>query len=165
MKITLEKAVALLPFAFMLHNCEEAWGISKLSKPISFPILQGVTPFQFDIAVTLFTVLGFVIIFLKDFYKSEKQYTYVATGFTGMLFLNIFFPHLSATILFGKYAPGVITALFINLPLTGYILFNMFKTNKLNLKEIITSSTIGALIGIILVFIFLKFGNIVWIYK
>lgn len=161
MKITLEKAVALLPFAFMLHNSEEAWGISKLSTSFSFPMHQGVTPLQFAIAVTLFTVLGFVIIFIKSLYKSEKQYTYVTTGFTGMLFLNVFFPHLIATIFFGQYAPGVITALLINLPLTGYILFATFKTNKLNLKQIITASTIGALIGIMLVFIFLKIGNIV----
>ncbi|NWJ52203.1 MAG: HXXEE domain-containing protein [Bacteroidetes bacterium] len=161
MEIKLEKAVTLLPFAFLLHNIEEGYGMEEWGKPIPSPIHTTVTTQQFIIAVTLFTVLGFIVIFVKSFYKSDKQFNYVATGFAGMLFLNVFFPHLIGTISFSRYVPGVITALFINLPLTAYILFKTFTINKLNLKEIVISSVIGALIGIMLVFIFLEAGSII----
>ncbi len=158
MKITLDRAVILLPFVFMLHNIEEILGMQRWESPVTLPLHVAITPWQFAIAAMLFTVLGFIIVFSKRYYNSEKQFPFIITGFSGVVFLNVFFPHLIVAILFKQYVPGVITALFFNLPLSGYILFSMFKTNKLNLKEIIGSSVIGALIGFVLLFIFFSIG-------
>lgn len=41
---------------------------------------------------------------------------YVYLGFIGMMGINSILPHLLSTIVLKKYAPGLITALFLNLP-------------------------------------------------
>jgi len=37
--------------------------------------------------------------------------------------LNVIFPHLIATIALKKYAPGLVTALLLNLPITAGLLY------------------------------------------
>jgi hypothetical protein len=150
---------SILPFAFALHNLEEVFGMEKWSKSIPSFIHQPVTTRQFAIAVGLFTILGFAIIFLKNYFQTEKCYLFVLTGFAGMLFLNVFFPHLIATIYLKKYAPGIITGLLINLPLTTIILWAIYDSKKLTIGQISLSAFIGGLVGIVLAFSFLKIGK------
>lgn len=159
MELTLNTLITLLPFAFALHNFEEVLGMEKWTKSVPTFIHKPVTTRQFGIAVTLFTILGFIITFSKGLYLSEKYYLTFITGFTGMLFLNVFFPHLLATIYLRKYAPGVITGVFINLPLTIAILFLVNDSRILSLGRIVILVITGGLIGIILAFILLEIGK------
>ncbi|HEY6141853.1 MAG TPA: HXXEE domain-containing protein [Flavobacterium sp.] len=155
----LDLLILILPFAFTLHNIEEVFGMEKWTKSIPSFIHSPVTTRQFAIAVSLFTLLGFVIILPKNYYQTEMQYLLIVTGFSGMLFLNVFIPHLIATIYLKKYAPGVITGLLINLPVTIAILWTVYRTQKLTIVEISLSVIIGGIIGVILAFLFLKIGN------
>ncbi|MDQ3750400.1 MAG: hypothetical protein M3367_15505 [Acidobacteriota bacterium] len=82
------------------------------------------------------------------------------TAFAGIIFLNVFFPHLIATIAFGIYAPGVITAVIINLPLTLHIFFANIKSGNLTLKQTESLILSGGLVGIFLAFMLLKIGEI-----
>ncbi len=43
-------------------------------------------------------------------------------GFIGMMGINAVFPHLVATIVLKKYAPGLITGLLLNLPFSLIII-------------------------------------------
>ena len=153
--------ISILPFAFALHNIEEVFGMEKWTKSIPSFIHQPVTTRQFAIAVGLFTLLGFVIILTKNYYQTEMQYLYMVSGFAGMLFLNVFIPHLIATIYLKKYAPGAITGLLINLPLTTIILCTIIKSQKLTIIQVSISVIIGGIIGIVLAFSFLKIGKII----
>jgi hypothetical protein len=107
----------LLPFAFALHNLEEVLGMEKWTKSVPEYIHKPVTTRQLGIAVLLFSILGFVVTLTKSFYQTEQYYYFVIAGFAGMLFLNVFLPHLTATVFLKKYSPGVISGLLINLPL------------------------------------------------
>lgn len=159
MELDLSTLIILLPFAFALHNFEEVLGMEKWTKSIPSFIHEPVTTRQFGVAVTIFTILGFAITFSKALYQTENYYYFIITGFSGMLLLNVFFPHLLAVIFFRKYAPGVITGLLVNLPLTITILLSIKGSEILSQKEMIFSVIAGALIGIVLAFIFLKIGK------
>lgn len=115
----------------------------------------------FAIAVGLFSFLGFVIIMTKNYYHTEKQYLYMVTGFAGMLFLNVFIPHLMSTIYLRRYSPEIVTGLLINLPLVSLILWSIYSSQKLTTGQISLSVIIGGLIGIILAFLFLKIGSFI----
>lgn len=158
---TFRKVVRLLPFAFMIHNFEEAlimksW-IAEFVKDGRYPV--GVT--QFVCAVTLFTVLGFVIVFVKRLYKNDQQFFLGMAGFSGMLLLNVFIPHVVGALHYQIYMPGLCTAVVINLPLTVYILYLLHKHLMLSTKEVILSVATGGLVGIVLVPLFLIIGHLI----
>ena len=156
----LDKYIAILPFVFAAHNIEEA---------ISFGIVQEfsfyvVKQAQFIIAVSLFSILGFMVVFCKKLYQNDSQYRYFITGFAGMLFLNAFFPHIIATLYFKAYMPGVITAILLILPLTGYILRETYRLSLFSKQQFITTIITGGMIGAVLVVFFLGIGwGVLWL--
>lgn len=158
-KTTINYAYLLLPFAFLLHNLEEIPGMEEWSKKISLPINLFVSTKQFAIAAVIFTIIGFLLTFSKIFFKTDKKYDFLMTAFAGMIFLNVFFPHLIATIVYGTYAPGILTAVFINLPLTLYIFFANIKTENLTLNQTVNFIAVGGLVGVFVAFVLLKVGE------
>ena len=152
--------ITLLPFAFALHNFEETLRMEHWTKSTPSFIHKPVTARQFGIAVSLFTGLGFTVVFAKGLYKTEELYYLFVSGFAGILFLNTFIPHLIATIYMKKYAPGVITALLINLPLSTLVLLKIKESGILTLHQILASVVIAGVIGVILTYIFLKIGSV-----
>jgi hypothetical protein len=121
-----DSLIKYLPFVFALHNFEEAWAICNTGK---FELNKFVVSSnQFIIAVSLFTILGFVLVFGKKLYRDQKYYQYTILGFTGMLFLNAFFPHILSVIYFRTYMPGSITALTLILSATSFILWKIFQS-------------------------------------
>jgi hypothetical protein len=155
----LSTLIILLPFAFTLHNLEEVLGMEKWSKSVPSYIHKPVTTGQFGIATLLFSILGFAVTLTKVFYQTELYYYFVITGFAGMILINVFIPHLSATIYLKKYAPGVISGLLINLPLTTLILISLKNSRILSIEQIVTATIIGGIIGVFLAFAFLKVGE------
>jgi hypothetical protein len=157
----LKKAITMLPFAFMVHNAEEA--VTMKYWMVKSPLIEQypVSVQQFMIAAVLFTLLGFIVVFNKGIYKTEKQYLVVTAVFSGMLLLNVFFPHLVGAMTYRSYMPGLLTALAINFPLTVYILRTLRKHLFLNAREVILSIIVGGLAGIVLVKLFLSVGRLV----
>ena len=56
------------------------------------------------------------------------------------MLLNVFVPHVPATMLFRSYAPGVVTAVFVNLPITTMLLTRVFR------ERIVPSPAISAFV-------------------
>ena len=156
----LNSAINILPFAFLLHNIEEAISVEDWIKKNPMKISYSITTNQFVVAVALFTVMGFIVVFAKKAYKNEERFLLLITGFSGMLLLNVFFPHLIAALAFRMYVPGVITALLVNLPLTIYILWHIHKAYKLSMRTMIFTIIGGGLFGIVLAYIFLLIGKL-----
>ena len=156
----LKRAIDFLPFAFMLHNIEEAISMEDWIRKSPLSISYCVTTKQFVIAVTLFTALGFMAVFVKSLYKNEERFLLLITGFSGMLLLNVFFPHLITAVALKMYVPGVITALLIILPLTIYILWHIYKTSKLSMKTMVFTIIGGGVFGIVLAYLFLSIGKL-----
>lgn len=107
---------------FTLHNIEEAIWLpewSKYAKKFHEPVERN----QFVFAVIVVTIIGYVVTAAEIIESnSGGVFIYVYLGFIGMMGLNAFLPHLAATILLKKYAPGLITALLLNLPLSIIII-------------------------------------------
>ena len=107
---------------FTIHNIEESVWLpdwSKHSKKFHEPVERN----QFIFAVIVVTIIGYLVTvaeIIDNTYGSVFSYTYL--GFIGMMGLNSILPHLAATILLKRYAPGLITALLLNLPLSAIII-------------------------------------------
>ncbi|HQQ96832.1 MAG TPA: HXXEE domain-containing protein [Cyclobacteriaceae bacterium] len=155
----LKLLITLLPVAFALHNLEETLGMEKWTHSLRSPVLGTVTTRQFGISALLITALGFGVILGRDLIQNDQVYFEVVAGFAGMLCLNVLFPHVLATLYYGRYAPGVVTALLINLPLTLMLLYQLHDAQTLTNPQLTKSVIIGGLAGILLVYGLLKLGR------
>ena len=77
-----------------------------------------------------------------------------------MMSMNSIFPHLVATIVLKKYAPGTFTGLFLNLPIGIYIVFVEFSEKITNIKLLAGFMTVTIFVLIILKPLF-KIGRLV----
>jgi len=78
------------------------------------------------------------------------------------VFCNAFFPHLIVTILMKTYAPGLLTALLLNVPINTVILYTLYKQNFIRVKEIIFSTVVvGILLLVMIPFLFTLGDNLI----
>ena len=149
---SLKKYIALLPFAFLLHNIEEVFYIDKVKIPL-FEQFAFDLP-QFIIAVTFFSILGFMLVFGKNLYRNERAYQYGITGFSGMLFLNAILSHILPFTYYRIYLPGIVTALLLTLPLSGYLLWKIYQSRLFSTKQLLLAILIGGVLGMALLLLF-----------
>ena len=119
--------------AWSIHNLEEALTMSKWydSNATKLPIAEymPVSTIQqiFPIALIIVTVLLILMPILAIYKKWDNRILGIVLG----IFLVNAIQHMLTTIVFGGYSPGVITALIINLPLSIYMISQLFKHNLL----------------------------------
>jgi len=152
------RIIRYLPFAFMAHNIEESVAIGNTENPIFNAHIANTT--QFVIATSLFTILGFALVFGKKMYRNQRSYEYAIIGFSGMLFLNAFFPHILSAVYFGTYTSGVITAVALILPLTTIILRKAYQSKEFSNNRFFITIVSGGIAGLILVSVFLGIGSL-----
>lgn len=148
--------IKYLPLAFMVHNIEEAIAVGNTTNPIFKAHIDNIN--QFIIAVLLFTILGFIVVYGKKLYKNQRYYEYAVTGFSGMLFLNAFFPHILSSVYFRTYTPGLITVVVLILPITSIILWKTYQMKIFSAKQFPIAIISGGIVGILLVAVFLGIG-------
>jgi hypothetical protein len=109
------------PIVFAIHNVEEAIWLPAFSK-FAGKYYKPVDTFEFVFALTIITMLAAVITFL--FYLTGKQSTacYLFFAFNFGMLINVFFPHIVATIALKKSCPGLLTGVFLLGPTTIYLL-------------------------------------------
>ena len=131
MKVLLgRRAVAIsLLCASLLHNAEESITFARY-RPAAQKLVYGVagpnvlfpTPTAFRLALLVVTAAVAACLIWASSGKSspakERGITLVAL----MLLLNVFVPHVPAAFAFGGYAPGLVTAVLVNLPLATLVL-------------------------------------------
>lgn len=109
---------------FSLHNLEEALWLPQWSK-FAEKYHHQVTENQFQFAVIVVTIFGYLVTFQylvwKDFYPFSR---YIYLGFLFMMVGNVIFPHLLATIMLKRYAPGFLTGFLLNGPIGFYLLYS-----------------------------------------
>jgi hypothetical protein len=114
----------LFPIAITLHNLEEAIWLPTFSAKLG---IVTVSQEGFSFAVTALTLFGYLITYLSIKQGKESWATYVYHGYVLGMLLNVFFPHLLATLALQQYAPGIITGILINLPVMSYLLWHGFQ--------------------------------------
>jgi hypothetical protein len=111
----------LFILGFSLHNIEEAIWLPKWSK-YAKKYHKEVTENEFRFAVIIITAIGYLITFQYLLFPFSVYTKYIYLGFVVMMVFNVIFPHLLASIILKKYAPGTITGIMLNAPIGLYIL-------------------------------------------
>jgi hypothetical protein len=120
----LEKLLWMFPIALTLHNLEEAVWLPAWSQHAGFwEIPVGAT--EFRIAAGLLAILAYAVTYWSIRTGKEAVGTYVLAGFVFAMLLNVIY-HVAATLGLREYAPGVVTAVLINIPVMWYLLWRVF---------------------------------------
>ena len=112
----------------LLHNLEEGVaysatraGATRLVSRV-WPDIRLPTPGAFQAALLLLTIGAGAIVLWAGMAKRQQAGWLVMRITAAVLLVNVFVPHVPAAIALGGYAPGLVTALTINLPLSLWIL-------------------------------------------
>ena len=129
----------MVPSAIALHNLEEAlwlpaWSEARTGRPIG--------EFAFRFAVVILTAVSIAIaIFAQLGGHSSLGFYLLAACALGQS-INIFVPHLAATIATRTYAPGLASGLIFVLPASGVFLINFFSIPDFGLRRFLIVSAI-----------------------
>jgi hypothetical protein len=117
----------LLPVLLTAHNVEEAVSISaflpQVQARLSSMGLAGIEiPSYSDLllGLLLVTVAGALVGLWVYWQPSSPSAIWALLLLQSVLFLNVFF-HLASAAVLGGYAPGLITAVLLNLPMSLYV--------------------------------------------
>jgi hypothetical protein len=140
----------LFALALTIHNLEEAVWLPKWSHQAG-RWHPKVSPLQFRFAVVVLTLLAYGITLWSYWGEKGSLGDYLLTGYALVMLLNAFIPHLVATIVLRRYAPGLITALCLNAPVTFLLLSRALEEGYVSWEPFLISSAVFiiAILGII----------------
>ena len=148
-----------VPILLAIHNLEEAPFMEKWSKELGLPIHFAISTRQFIWAVTLLTVAGFVITYIGVNTTKQPIGVWAVLEIQTIMFVNAFVPHLVASLRFQKYNPGVVTALFLNIPFSMYLFQRAMQEGMISWGVFWVLLVIAPFAAITLIFISLQFGK------
>lgn len=112
----------LFSLGVLAHNVEEAvllpqWSLraGRWHRPVS--------AFSFRFAVSVLTVAVFLCAAAASAGGAQSTGAHLLTGYALAMVLNVFFPHVLASLMLRTYAPGTATALLFNFPFGGCLLW------------------------------------------
>jgi hypothetical protein len=126
--MTFRKLQWLFPIAVTLHNAEEAiwmprWSAGHAAQlPVHPPGAAEIIA-----ALVVFTAAAFAVTYLSARRGPESIWAYLTFGYIVAMLANVFVPHVPAAIVFRGYAPGLVTAVLINLPVMGILVNRMLR--------------------------------------
>jgi len=124
--MTFRKLQWLLPIAVTLHNAEEAIWMPRWSAghAMQLPVRP---PGAAEIwaALVVFTAAAIAVTYLSARHGPESIWAYLTFGYIVAMLANVFVPHVPAAIVFHGYAPGLVTAVLINLPVMSILVNRM----------------------------------------
>jgi hypothetical protein len=146
----------LFAISITVHNIEEAIWLPKWSASAG-RWHHPVEPRVFRFAVLILTILAYIAAILASIGEKQSIGAYLITGYALAMLLNVLFPHIIATFALKKYAPGLITALLLNLPSASALLYfavieGYIDLNKFFYSGPLVTITILGLIPIIFAF-------------
>ncbi len=116
----------LFAISISIHNFEEAVYLPNWSKSAGY-WHHPVEASEFYFAVIILTLFAYVSVFLAVRGGLKNLGAYLVSGYALSMLLNVFFPHLLATIVMWQYAPGTGTGLLLNLPVTTMLIYKALK--------------------------------------
>jgi hypothetical protein len=154
----------LVPLFLTIHNLEEALVMPAFieKRNASVPgsmrgIVPPVTYKQFLTALVIITVIPYLVALL---WLNRSWAVYFLVGFQVVMLINVFAHTLMALFLRG-YAPGLVTALAINLPFSFYLLRRAVSEKWMSGKAVALMFPLGLLVhGPVLAGLMLLSGSI-----
>lgn len=139
----------LVPVLLTIHNLEEAVTmpafIEKRNAAVPGPLREFIPPVtykQFLLSLIIITIIAYLIALL---WLNRKWGIYLLVGFQVVMLINVF-AHVMMAIFVGGYAPGVATALIINLPFSLYLLRRAVSEKWISKSAAVWMFPIGVLI-------------------
>ncbi len=117
-------AAAALTGALTLHNLEEAVAYRALEPRIVDRTGLDVWPQPLAAGLILLTAAGAALLAWSATGRETRLKTGSQTVVAWILLLNVLAPHVPAAIWLGGYAPGVATAVLVNLPLCAWVILS-----------------------------------------
>lgn len=155
----MEELLILFLFSITLHNLEEALWLPAWSHSTS-KFHKTVEKNEFHFAVIVITSLAYLSTFFYLLYPNSSLAKYILFGFLGSMIVNVFFPHLMASIILKRYAPGVVTGVLLNLPINSFILYQFFQSNELTIKILLLSTLVVGVVLLCLIPALFKVGKL-----
>jgi hypothetical protein len=146
--MTFERLAWLFALAVTVHNLEEAIFLPAWSRRAGRWHIQVGEP-EFRFAVVVLTLFAYLFAWLVE--KGSEIGVYLLSGYALVMFLNVFAPHLFATIVLRRYAPGTATALFFNLPITFCLLRSAFEEHHISIASFAWTGAIAVIGGVALI--------------
>lgn len=134
--------------AVTVHNIEEALLLPTWSQKAGkwhHPV--GVQEFRF--AVVVLTLLAYTAVLLAVVHGKESVGAYLLSGYALAMLLNVLFPHVIATAVMRRYAPGTFTGLLLNLPVTVLLLRQALQEGYIQLNNFVWAGPL-VVIGLLL---------------
>jgi hypothetical protein len=139
----------LVPVFLTIHNLEEAVVmpafIEKRNASVPDSLREFIPPVtykQFLIALAIITIIPCIVAL---FWVTRRWAVYLLVGFQVVMLINVFAHTLMALSLRG-YAPGLVTALIINLPFSLYLLKRAVSEKWMSKRAVLWMFPIGLLI-------------------
>ncbi len=145
-QVSFRKAIWILAIAETLHNIEEAIWLPEWSRTAG-AWHAPVSAFEFRFAAAMFTLLVYAVLYY--FYKRGTAASrYLVGGVLVVILFNVFVPHLAATIVRGRYAPGVGTGVLLNTPFTIYLLRRGLREGVFTRRTLMAGTAMAASIAL-----------------
>jgi hypothetical protein len=153
----------LFPIAVTLHNCEEAiWMPGWVARHAArFPWHPpGAAEIRF--ALVVLTVAAFLVTWLSARRGPESLWVYLMFGYIVAVLMNVFVPHVPATLAFRSYTPGIVTAVVINLPVMSFLVVGAVREGWVSgIKAVAFAVGVPAVIGAMIPVLFIVGRRIV----
>ncbi|MGY3316761.1 hypothetical protein ACV242_005257 [Peribacillus simplex] len=120
---------------------------------------KSVTPSEFHFAVIVITTLAYLSAFSYLLIPESDFAKWIFIGFVGSMIFNAIFPHLIATVLMKRYAPGLFTGVLLNIPINSLIIYQMFEGYLILWKELIISTLVIGISLLALIPLLFKIGG------
>jgi hypothetical protein len=146
------------PLAITLHNIEEALWLPQWSK-YAGKYHPPVEAKEFHFALLVITGFAYLITFLKCIFPADVIITWLFYGFLGVMVINAVFPHLIATIAIKKYAPGLLTGIFLIIPINSLLIYRAINAQTITGVETIIATIAVGILLILMIPLLFKAGH------
>ena len=132
-----------------IHNLEEwatvpAYG--SISPALATHLVASLTkpPWRvMEVAWVIATLLPSVLVLAAARARHSRLLNILACWVASIYLVNVFVPHTMELVIGRRYAPGVATALFVNLPFCSLMLRQAVRENYLTTREILAVGAVG----------------------
>ena len=141
----------LVPIFITIHNVEEALFMTAMleARSAAFPkALSGwlapvASSRQLLIGLLIVTVIPYFVAWKADLERGLKGRMLLCLQ--AAMFINVF-AHVGMTIFIGGYAPGIVTALFFNLPFSLYLFIRVRQAGWVSQGGLLRIGFVGLLL-------------------
>ncbi len=158
-EISFTRLLWFVPFLLAIHNVEEAPFMEKWSRELPLPIHPAVSTRQFVWAVTLLTVAGFAITYFGINTTKQPIGVWAVLEIQMIMLVNAIAPHLVVSLRFQKYNPGVVTALFLNIPFSVYLFQRAMQVGLMSWGIFWVLLSIAPFATVTIIIVSLQFGK------